>query len=73
MKYDNLVLERRSLLNGTAIDKDLAEVVNEDFSIMTSEKDAIKADLGYKFHSVSEPTHHVSATQLIWDNLNAEL
>ena len=36
-------------------------------------KDAIKSELDSKFHSLCEPAHPVSATQLFGDNLNAEL
>ena len=36
-------------------------------------KDSIKSELDSKFHSLCEPAHPVSATQLFGDNLNAEL
>ena len=36
-------------------------------------KDAIKSELDSKFHSLCEPAYPVSATQLLGDNLNAEL
>ena len=36
-------------------------------------KDAIKSELDSKFHSLCEPAHLASATQLFRDNLNAEL
>ena len=36
-------------------------------------KDALKSELDSKFHSLCEPAHSVSATQLFRDNLNAEL
>ena len=37
------------------------------------QKDAIKAELDNKFHSLCEPPHQNSATQLFGDKLNAEL
>ena len=36
-------------------------------------KDFIKAVIYSTFHSLCEPTHPVSATQLFGDNLNAEM
>ena len=43
------------------------------FASCQQRKDAIKSKLDSKFHSLCEPAHSMSATQLFGDNLNVEL
>ena len=76
-----LINKHKKVLKNIPVFKEIKKLSTEAVSALShavsascqQRKDAIKLESDSKFHSLCEPAHPVSATQLFGDNLNAEL